>query len=58
MRERSGATFVQRDEFCRLLLSCKRMVRADEPADQLRGLLDIETGMRFLIEQEKLFGKG
>jgi hypothetical protein len=55
LRERSGATFVQRDEFCKLLLSLRRMVRSDEPAVHLRGLLDLETGKRFLIEQEKLF---
>lgn len=57
MRERSEFTFVQRDEFCRLLLSYKRMVRSDEPDVHVRGLLDTETGTRFLIEQEKLFGK-
>ena len=58
LQKRSDTTFVQRDEFCRLLLSCKRLVRADEPADQIRGLLDVDTGMRFLIQQEQLFGKG
>jgi hypothetical protein len=57
LRERTASTFVQREEFCRLLLSCRRMVRADEPAVQVRGLLDMETGMRYLIEQERLFGK-
>jgi hypothetical protein len=57
MRERSEFTFVQRDEFCRLLLSTRRMVRSDEPDVNVRGLMDVETGARFLIEQEKLFGK-
>jgi len=57
MRERSEFTFVQREEFCRLLLSTRRMVRSDEPDLRVRGLLDTETGTRFLIEQEKLFGR-
>jgi len=57
MRERSEFTFVQRDEFCRLLLSTRRMVRSDEPDVNVRGLMDTESGARFLIEQEKLFGK-
>jgi hypothetical protein len=57
LRKRSEFTFVQRDEFCKLLLSTKRMIRSDEPAVQLRGLLDMETGARFLIEQEKLYSR-
>jgi len=57
MRERSEFTFVQREEFCSLLLSTRRMVRSDEPDLNVRGLLDTATGARFLIEQEKLFGK-
>ena len=57
MRERADFMFVQREEFCRLLLSTRRMVRSDEPDVHVRGLKDIETGTRFLIEQEKLFGR-
>lgn len=56
LRERSENSFVQRDEFCRLLLSCRKMVRSDEPAVLVRGLLDLKTGIRFLIEQENLLG--
>ncbi len=57
VRDRADFTYVQREEFCRLLLSTRRMVRSDEPDRNVRGLLDTETGKRFLIEQEKLFGK-
>ncbi len=57
MREHSEFTIVQREEFCRLLLSSRRMVRSDEPDVHVRGLLDTETGARFLIEQEKLFSR-
>jgi hypothetical protein len=55
LRQRPGFTFVHRDEFCRLLLSCKKLVRSDEPAVSVRGLLDVQSGERYLIEQEKLF---
>jgi hypothetical protein len=57
LRERAENSFVQREEFCRLLLSCRKMVRADEPAVSVRGLLDVTTGIRFLIEQENLLGR-
>jgi len=57
VRDHADFTYVQREEFCRLLLSTRRMVRSDEPDLNVRGLLDMETGTRFLIEQEKLFGK-
>lgn len=56
-RESLPGTFVPRDEFCRLLLSSRRMVRSDERDKHICGLLDTETGARFLIEQEKLFAK-
>jgi hypothetical protein len=54
-REQPGLIFVRRDEFCRLLLSYKKLIRSDEPSVRFRGLLDVESGERYLIEQEKLF---
>ena len=56
LRESTKLDFVQRDEFCKLLLSSKKLVRADEPRASVRGLLDVETGKRYLIEQENLLG--
>ncbi len=56
-QDSSNSTFVQREEFCSLLLSTRRLVRSDEPRRGVRGLLDIDTGARFLIKQEKLFAK-
>jgi hypothetical protein len=49
-------TFVHREEFCRLLLSFKKLIRSDEPAVRIRGLTDVESGERYLIDQEELFG--
>jgi hypothetical protein len=47
-----AATFVKREEFCEMLLSFRKFVRSDE--DRYRGLLDVETGRRFLIDREEL----
>ena len=47
--------FVDRDEFYRLLTSRRHLIPADDPAANLRGVLEPETGRRFLIEQERLF---
>jgi hypothetical protein len=57
LRECSESNFVQRDEFCKLLVSFRKMVRSDEPALNVRGPLDLKTGTRFLIEDENLFGR-
>jgi hypothetical protein len=43
---------VKREEFCEMLLSFRKFVRSDE--DRYRGLLDVETGRRFLIDREEL----
>lgn len=50
-------TFVQAEEFCQLLLSSRQMVRSDERESNLRGLLDLETGRRYLIDQEQLLNR-
>jgi hypothetical protein len=55
LREHPEFKLVQRDEFCQLLLSFRRLIRSDEPALRMRGLLDVESGERYLIEQEELF---
>ena len=54
LRERAGCRFVESEEFCKLLLGFKKLIRADETALEVRGLLDLETGARIFIEQEKL----
>ena len=51
--ERSRGTYVERDEFCKLLLSFRKVIRSDETT--ARGLLDVATGERLLIKQEELF---
>ena len=46
---------VQRSEYCKLAVSRKRLQRCDQLAPGIRGLLDLETAMLFLIEEERLF---
>ena len=53
-QKQAECIFVSRDEFCKLMLSYRKLVRSDEPASRLRGLMDVESGERYLIEQEQL----
>jgi len=46
---------VERSEYCELLVSTRRLQRCDDLASGIRGLLDLDTGVRFLIKEEKLF---
>jgi hypothetical protein len=41
-------------EFRRLLVSHRRLIRADRRADRLRGLQDLDTGELFLIDERRL----
>jgi len=42
------------DDYCRLAVSVRKLVRCDDKAAGLRGLEDLETGERFLIEEAEL----
>lgn len=46
--------FVQPSEFLKLLLSRRELIRSDDFGNDVRGLLDVRTGQRFLVRQEKL----
>lgn len=46
--------FIGSREFCALLTSNKAMERSDESSLSIRGVLDVATGVRFLIEEETL----
>ncbi len=50
----SNCRYVDRDEFCRLLLGFSQMDRVDDPESGLRGLRDTATGMLYVIEHDKL----
>ena len=47
--------FVDRQQFCDMLVSSRQFIRCDLPAERIRGIYDAETGIRFLIEERLLF---
>jgi hypothetical protein len=48
------ARFVDAAEFRRLMVSTRRMERADKLAPKMRGLRDLETGELFLVDERRL----
>jgi hypothetical protein len=46
--------FIDPAEYRRLLLSRRRLERSDEPRAALRGLRDVGSGRRYLVEDERL----
>jgi len=46
--------FVEPAEFHKLLVSHRRLIRADRRADLLRGLADLDTGEVFLTDERRL----
>ena len=55
MNTAAAERFVDRDEYCQLLVSRKHLSRCDDPRARILGLLDSETGVRFVIEEDCLF---
>lgn len=53
-KKRPATRFVDSDEFCRLLVGFKRLVRADDPHYEVRGLLDLDSDTLYMIENNKL----
>jgi len=50
----SLSRFVEADEFCDLAISVKKLRRSDNSEAGLRGLVEVETGVRYLIEERRL----
>jgi hypothetical protein len=55
LRSQENWIFVDAYEFRRLAISTRHLVRADAPDAGLRGLQDVETGERFVTEEENLY---
>jgi hypothetical protein len=55
LRIQPGCYFVSAAEFRQLIISHRKLERADVPRAALRGLLDPQTGARFVTEDEKLY---
>jgi hypothetical protein len=52
---RAHSRFVDREEFCALVTSRKKLVRADDRPARVRGLFERGTGEEVYIEEERLF---
>ena len=50
----TSTEFLEPAEFCRLLLSRKRLVRVDSTGGDVRILLDRSTGKRYQIDERRL----
>jgi len=53
--QRAQSRHVERDEFCMLLTSRRKLVRANDRSAGIWGLVDPQTGERFLIDEKRLF---
>ena len=54
LRQRADCTFVEPNDFYGLLVARRRLLRANDQAAHVHGVLDPETGRRYLIERERL----
>ena len=59
--KRSGR-WLEPEEYLKMAVSGRKMVRCDEPGQGVRGLVDLSTGERFFVREERvlssdLFGR-
>lgn len=52
-----AAQMVDPVEFRTLMVSHRRMVRADRAADRVKGLRDLDTGELFFVEERQLLDR-
>ncbi len=55
LKHEDKCVFLDRSSYCELAISNRLLVRADWPEAAIRGMMEPDTGRRFLIEDEKLF---
>ena len=55
LRKLDNVRFVDRVEYCNLLVSSRILQRCDIPNARVRGVYDPELGLQYLIEEERLF---
>ena len=53
--DRGGEQRVPRNDFCRLLIATRKLLRCDDAAKGIRGVYDPETGDHFIIDEDVLF---
>ena len=55
LKSREEVQFVDRNAFCNLLISGRKLIRCDFPDVRVKGLFDDKSGKKYLIEKERLF---
>ncbi len=55
LRTEKNVRFIDRSEYCNMLVSSRELVRCDISVARIRGIYDPELELRFLIEEELLF---
>jgi hypothetical protein len=51
---KSSGRWLEPEEYLELAVSGRRMARCDEPDRGVRGLLDLATGERFFVSEERV----
>ena len=54
LKSQEGCIFIDSEEFCRLAVSNQELTRIDFPKAEMKGFAESDTGIRYLIENEKL----
>lgn len=54
LRRTPNCRFINYDEYRTLVISTRRLFRADEVQAAVRGLLDPSTGTRYFMEEETI----
>ena len=57
LRAQKNVRFVDRTEYCKLLVCSRNLTRCDIQSARIRGVFDPELGLRYLIEEDCLFSK-
>lgn len=52
---RTEQVYVGSAEFCKLLISNREMRRVDDVSASLRGVMDVATGVAYMIHEQELF---
>ena len=55
LRAEKDVRFVDRSEYCDLLVCSRNLTRCDIKAAGIRGIFDPELGLRYFIEEDRLF---
>ena len=55
LRAQENVQFVNRQQYCKLLVANRVLNRCDVPSARVRGIYDPALGRRYFIEEERVF---